>query len=139
MIVLPPIAFVITRRICLGLQRRDRDNSCTAAAGIVVREQTGRCSRSTSRSVGRNVTSCSLARTSTLSSSAWSTRTASPDPVGSRPRRAKVSNFYYGSHVDKPTPEEIEAAHHHDAELESATAEESVEHADRRELTGSAD
>ena len=53
--------------------------------------------------------------------------------------RAKVSKFYYGSHVDKPTPEEIEAAHHHDAELESATAEESVEHADRRELTGSAD
>ena len=53
--------------------------------------------------------------------------------------RAKVSKFYYGTHVDKPTPEEIEAAHHHDAELESATAEESVEHADRRELTGSAD
>jgi ubiquinol-cytochrome c reductase cytochrome b subunit len=42
--------------------------------------------------------------------------------------RAKLSKFYFGSIVQKPTPEEYESAHRHaeheEAEIEAAGAEE---------------
>ena len=40
-IVLPPIAFVITRRICLGLQRRDRDKVLHGRESGIVRPASG--------------------------------------------------------------------------------------------------
>ena len=134
-IVLPPIAFVITRRICLGLQRRDRDKLLHGReTGIVVRRADGEMLE-VHEPISRSERHFLLAREDQhaleLGPAVDENGVSRPGRLAAK-ARAKVSNFYYGSHVDKPTPEEIEAAHHHDAELESATAEESVEHADRR-------
>ena len=141
-IVLPPIAFVITRRICLGLQRRDREKLLHGReTGIVVRRADGEMLE-VHEPISRSERHFLLAREDQhaleLGPAVDENGVSRPGRLAAK-ARAKVSNFYYGSHVDKPTPEEIEAAHHHDAELESGMAEESVEHADRRELTGSAD
>ncbi len=141
-ILLPPIAFVITRRICLGLQRRDRDKLLHGReSGIVRRLPSGEMIE-VHEPISNSERHFLLARENThpveLGSAVDENGVTRPGRMEAK-ARARVSKFYYGSRVDKPTAEEIEDAQHHDAELEAAEDAEAVEHAERRELTGSAD
>jgi ubiquinol-cytochrome c reductase cytochrome b subunit len=141
-IVLPPIAFVITRRICLGLQRRDRDKLLHGReSGIVRRLPSGEMIE-VHEPISESERHFLLAREENrpleLGPAVDENGVTRPGRMAANVR-ARVSRFFFGSHVDKPTPAEIEAAHHHDAELEAIEGAEPVEHAERRELTGSAD
>jgi ubiquinol-cytochrome c reductase cytochrome b subunit len=141
-IVLPPIAFLITRRICVGLQRRDRDKLLHGReSGIVRRLPSGEMIE-VHEPISESERHFLLARENTrpleLGPPVDENGVARPGRLAAKVR-ARVSRFFFGSHVDKPTPEEIEAARHHDAELESGEDAQAVDHAERRELTGSAD
>jgi ubiquinol-cytochrome c reductase cytochrome b subunit len=141
-IVLPPIAFLITRRICLGLQRRDRDKLLHGReSGIVRRLPSGEMIE-VHEPISQSERHFLMAREE---SHPLELGPAVDENGITRPGRAKaqvrarLSRFYFGNHVDKPTPEEIEAARHHDAELESGEVAGVERQDERRELTGSAD
>ena len=114
--VIPPISYVVTKRICLGLQRRDRDlvlhgRETGASSGC----RTASSSRCTSRSP-RPIFAL--------------TQHESPHPLELEPAtdangiprrrilaskiRARVSRFYFEDTVSPPTPAEVrELEGHH--------------------------
>jgi len=111
--VLPPIAFVITKRICLGLQRRDRETLLHGReTGIVKRLPSGEMIE-----VHEPVPSEDRVRLLAGASPrppelpAAYDENGVPRPGNRRERlRAKVGNFFYRDQVEKPTEEEL-AAH----------------------------
>lgn len=113
--VLPPLAFIMTKRICLGLQRRDRDKVMHGReTGIVMVSPDGEFSElhaPLSQSQAYQLT--------------WHERQLPSDPgpatdVNGIPNpdyrakrvQARLSRFYFGDVVQKPTREELESAHH---------------------------
>ena len=113
--MLPPLVFIITKRICLGLQRRDREKVLHGReTGTVVRTEPASSSRCTSLST--LYTRWTLVQHETF------------EPVGELPTedangvrrpggalsglRKRISNFYYEDRVAPVTPAELEAAHH---------------------------
>ena len=117
----PVIAFIITRRWCISLQRKDNETCCTAT---------------------RPASSCAPPRAATPSGTcrcrpgaptrsplATATRTCSasssdgPDANGVEPRRGiaarlagvrhRLRTLMYADNVQKPTAEELEEGHHH--------------------------
>jgi ubiquinol-cytochrome c reductase cytochrome b subunit len=130
-IVLPPIAFVITKRICFGLQRRDRAKLLHGyESGIIKRLPEGKYYEQ-HQPISDEERSLLMARA----------RMPEPLPMpekyddnGVRQKdylikklQAKLSHFYFAERVPLPTPAEIEEATHHEAEL---TAERDVEISD---------
>jgi ubiquinol-cytochrome c reductase cytochrome b subunit len=127
--VLPPIVFVVTKRACLGLQRRDRDKLLHGyESGRVLRLPHGEFIE-----VHQPLTPTELA---VITSKTDHSTFPVPDKVdndGVRNKlypiqrlRQKLSSFFYGANIAKPTPEEIEAGQHHvthDAELEAPLRE----------------
>ncbi len=122
--VLPPIAFWVTKRICLSLQRRDRDTVLHGReTGTIVRTPDGRYFE-------RHETSPEL------TPEQWILVQHEPKaPIEIEPsvddngverkahrkdrRRARWSRFYFADAVNPVTPAEFAAAQHHGPEHEA--------------------
>ena len=126
-IVLPPIAFLITRRICLGLQRKDRDKMLHGyESGRILRLPHGEFIE-----VHEPLSEKEMAvLTSKLSDNPQPL--PAPEKVDAngvrnkhyriKSLRSKLSHWFYADDITPPTREEIEAgqAHvAHDAALEA--------------------
>ncbi len=122
----PVIAFFITRRWCISLQRHDQETLLHGyETGIIMRSpEGGYAERHLPIDGGRAFAMTDRDREDVpeLGSSA--------DPNGLRPQgtrkeklRAKLSTLWYADNVQPPTREELEAAHHHaehDHELQAS-------------------
>ncbi len=114
--VLPPIVFVITRRTCLSLQRRDRDL-------LLHGRETGRILRMPSGEFLELHEPVDEETRATLLAKAEHDPIPAPDVeddmgvVNPRVRagrlRARWSGFFYRENIPAPTPEELEAAEQH--------------------------
>jgi ubiquinol-cytochrome c reductase cytochrome b subunit len=119
--VVPPLVFVATRRICLALQRRDRDKLLHGyETGIVKRLPNGEYYEQ-------------HAPISAKERAVILDRNRMPEPLPMPEKtdangvkqpgywhkslQARLSRFFYGEQLPRPTPEEIEEAGHHEAEL----------------------
>ena len=123
--VLPPLMFVFTRRICLGLQRRDREKLLHGyEAGRILRLPHGEFIEAHEP--------LSVKELAVITSKNDIVPLPAPQKTDidgvknkkykSQNRRAKLSNFFYGENVPLPSAAEIEAgqAHvAHDAALEA--------------------
>ncbi len=125
LIVLPPIAFIVTKRICLGLQRRDRDKLLHGyESGRILRLPHGEFIE-----VHQPINHKELAVISAKTDYSPLPAPEKTDADGVKNKKYliqkiqhKISNFYYADDVKKPTAAEIEAAQHHaahDAMLEA--------------------
>ncbi len=127
LIVLPPLAFIITKRICLGLQRKDREK-------LLHGYESGRILRLPHGEFIEVHEPLPKAQQAVLASMIESHNAPLPAPAktdanGVRNKRyrieklrSRLSNFYYRDAVAPPTMAEIEAgqAHvAHEAELEA--------------------
>jgi ubiquinol-cytochrome c reductase cytochrome b subunit len=120
--VLPPIAFWVTKRICLSLQRRDRDTVLHGReTGTIVRTPDGRFFE-------RHDTEITADRWLLVQHEAVAPiqLEADVDENGvarktkrSHRMRARLSRFYFADAVNPVTPAELAAAHHHGAEHEA--------------------
>jgi len=115
LIVLPPLAYWVTKRICLGLQRRDRDKVLHGLeSGVVAVSPDGEFSE-----VHEPLTPhaayamTSHERERPLELAPETDEHGIPAPRRSRSKmRARLSKAYYGDVVQKPTLEELEHAAH---------------------------
>ena len=114
--VFPPLAFVATRRFCLGLQRRDRELLLHGReSGQVLRLPHGEFIEiHTPISDAEKAVILSKVDVPVLEAPPATDENgvATPGIKGKR-RRAKWSRFYFGDNVATPTAAEIEAAEHH--------------------------
>jgi ubiquinol-cytochrome c reductase cytochrome b subunit len=122
LIVAPPLAFIITKRICLGLQRRDREKLLHGyESGRILRLPHGEFVE-----VHQPLNEKELAVISSKPDTPVLPSPSKTDVDGVRnPRyrlqsvQHKLSGFFYGDNVPRPSAEEIEAGQHH-AEEQSA-------------------
>ncbi len=120
LIVVPPIVFVVTRRICLALQRRDRDKLLHGyETGTIMRMPSGEF-------VEVHAPISDEERAVLVSGVHYEPLQldAAPDENGVKPKvgrgarmRARLSRFYFGEQIARPTPEEIQEGAHHAHEL----------------------
>ena len=116
MVAAPPIAFVVTKRICLGLQRRDRERVLHGAeSGYVYRLDSGEM-------LERHAALSEHERWNLVQQTNYVPIEPGPatDENGVRRKgawadglRRRVSGFYFEDRVEPVTPAELEAAHHH--------------------------
>jgi ubiquinol-cytochrome c reductase cytochrome b subunit len=117
--VLPPIAYVVTKRICLGLQRRDRDRVLHGReTGIIQRLPTGEMIE-----VHEPISDMERWMLTQHEATRPLELEPSTDDNGIPRRRilmskvrAKVSRFYFEDNVTPPTPQEVrelESGHSH--------------------------
>lgn len=105
----PIIAFMVTKRICLSLQRRDNERVLHGSeSGIIVRDPSGHYSEA------HVPVSHDEAFTLTQHKQYDMVDTDDDAPVSKK--RARASRFLVGDEIVKPTAEEIEDAHHHGAD-----------------------
>jgi len=120
--VMPPIVYVVTKRICLGLQHRERDKVMHGyETGVIQRLPSGEF-------VEVHAPLETDEAYETMSHERQEPHELEPDvdengiPAPGRRKenvRAAMSEFYFGDVVQKPTPEEYAAAQlHHDGEAE---------------------
>jgi ubiquinol-cytochrome c reductase cytochrome b subunit len=122
LIVAPPLAFIITKRICLGLQRRDREKLLHGyESGRILRLPHGEFVE-----VHQPLNEKELAVIISKPDTPVLPSPSKTDVDGVRnPRyrlqsvQHKLSGFFYGDNVPRPSAEEIEAGQHH-AEEQSA-------------------
>jgi ubiquinol-cytochrome c reductase cytochrome b subunit len=108
-IVLPPIAFVVTKRICLGLQRRDRDKVVHGReTGVIMRLPHGEfveVHEPISAEEAYLLTQHDVQRP--LEAGAATDRHGVRRPGGPMRRlRTRLSRFYFAERVEPPTPRE---------------------------------
>jgi len=114
--VVPPLVFVITKRICLGLQRRDRDK-------LLHGMETGNILRLPHGEFIEIHAPISEEEKAVLMAKADRKALPMPEefdengvkhPKARKQRlQAKLSNFFYADNIPLPTPEELEAAEAH--------------------------
>jgi len=114
--VLPPIAFVVTRRICLALQRRDRDK-------LLHGYETGRVLRLPHGEFIEVHEPINYKEMAVITSKTDIAPLPAPVKIDAdgvanpyyriKSIRAKLSHFFYAENIAKPTAAEIEAAQHH--------------------------
>ncbi len=112
----PVIAFMITKRICVGLQRRDRDTLLHGMeTGIIMRLPNGEFTE-----VHKPISPDNAFIISAHERQAPIEIGEGVDPNGVQAPnrrllrlRAMASRFYFGDTVQKPTNEELESAHDH--------------------------
>ncbi len=123
--VLPPLMFVLTRRICLGLQRRDREKLLHGyEAGRILRLPHGEFIEAHEP---LSVKELAVITSKTDIAPIPAPQKTDIDGVKNKKyaiqsRRSKLSHFFYGENVPLPSAAEIEAgqAHAaHDAALEA--------------------
>ena len=120
--VLPPIAYVITKRICLGLQRRDRERLLHGReTGVIRRLPSGEF-------IEVHAPISDEERVTLLQSGSKKEEVlVLPPPVDSNGvrspgtlingTRARLSRWYFSETIPDPTPEELHEAAHHAQEL----------------------
>ena len=121
--VLPPIMFWVTKRICLSLQRRDRDTVLHGReTGTIIRTPDGRFFERHETEAHRRPVDARAARAGRPARDRGRRRRERRRPqgqaLGPRPR-ARLSRFYFADAVNPVTPAELAAAHHHGAEHEA--------------------
>ncbi|MEP7035967.1 MAG: cytochrome b, partial [Actinomycetota bacterium] len=124
LIVVPPLAYWVTKRICLSLQRRDRDL-------VLHGRETGRLVRTAEGKffeaheplpeferwpLVQHETPTPLQLRATVDANGVSRRGTRSERL-----RARVSGFYFSERVDAVTPAELSAAHHDGAAFEAIT------------------
>jgi len=114
--LVPPLVFVATKRICLGLQRRDRDKLLHGMeTGNILRLPHGEFIEvhAPISDEEKAVLMAKPERTPlTMPEEIDENGVAMPGARGAR-LRAKLSNFYYADNIPLPTREELEAAEAH--------------------------
>ncbi|HYJ69980.1 MAG TPA: cytochrome bc complex cytochrome b subunit [Nocardioidaceae bacterium] len=123
----PVIAFIVTKRICLALQRKDRELVLHGyETGIIVRSPDGQYTERHTpigQAEAYRLTEHSRVAPAELPPETDDNGVRAPTRIPAK-LRAKASAFYFGDAVNKPTSEELaEARHHGDgehAELEAA-------------------
>ncbi len=120
LLVLPPIAFWVTKRICLGLQRRDRDRVLHGReTGIILRLPGGEfveVHEPIPAEEAYLLTQHQVQRPVEVPESVDENGVRRPGIPLARRLRAKVSSFYFQDRVEVPTPreaKELESAGHH--------------------------
>ncbi|HQR27623.1 MAG TPA: cytochrome bc complex cytochrome b subunit [Nocardioides sp.] len=112
----PVIAFIITRRWCISLQRHDREKLLHGyETGIIMRSPEGGYSEKhlpLSEERAYTLTARDRDEVYALESDVDENGVANPHTRGQR-RRARLSAFMFADNVQKPTPEELEEGHHH--------------------------
>jgi ubiquinol-cytochrome c reductase cytochrome b subunit len=114
--VIPPIVFYLTRRWCIGLQRADNDRLLHGyETGIIMRSvEGGYAERHLPISDDRAYTLTARQRDQVheLESEVDENGVTAP---GTRAEkiRARLSQAMFADNLQKPTPEELEEAHHH--------------------------
>jgi ubiquinol-cytochrome c reductase cytochrome b subunit len=119
LIVAPPIAFIVTKRICLGLQRKDREKLLHGyESGRVLRLPHGEFIE-----VHQPINVKEMAVITSKTDHQVLPAPQKTDADGVRnPKylvhtlRHRLSNFFYGDNVQKPTAAEIEHGQHHATE-----------------------
>jgi ubiquinol-cytochrome c reductase cytochrome b subunit len=117
----PVIAFIVTKRICIGLQRRDRETLLHGMeTGIIVRAPNGEFTE-----VHRPVSKENAYLISAHERQEPIEIGEGVDPNGVQAPnrrllkiRAIASRFYFGDAVQKPTKRELESAHDHNGHAE---------------------
>ena len=133
--VIPPIMFVVTKRICIGLQRKDRDLLLHGRESGVIRRMPNGEFLEVHEPIDADEawTLTSHERQQPLEVGPAQDENGVPAPHGGLRRlRSRLSRFYFADTVQKPTRAEVEAAQHH--------AHDEVEAAhERDELSGAPD
>ncbi|HTY73181.1 MAG TPA: ubiquinol-cytochrome c reductase cytochrome b subunit [Actinomycetes bacterium] len=123
--VVPPLVYVATKRICLGLQHRDHDKLMHGwETGIIRRLPSGEFVEIHAPiEEEEQVTILQAGRTkpAALPAPPETDENGVPAPGGRMARlRSRLSRWYYSESVSTPTEEELhEAAHHAQEELEN--------------------
>ena len=125
-IVGPVLAFVITRRICIGLQRQDRDKVLHGyETGIIERTPDGGYSeRHQPLPELDRYTITAHDRSPALEAASETDENGVAVPASRRAKlKARARRFYWEGVVDKPTSEDVEHADEHLGELDGHPAE----------------
>jgi ubiquinol-cytochrome c reductase cytochrome b subunit len=112
----PVIAFIVTKRICIALQRKDRDIVLHGfETGIIVRSPDGEYTeRHAPVTPGEAYRLTEHERVSVAELPAETDENGVRAPVRRIDKvRARASGFFFRDVVNKPTREELEEAHHH--------------------------
>ena len=112
----PAIAFFITRRWCISLQRHDNETLLHGyETGIIMRSPEGGYSeRHLPISPSRAYTMTARDRDEVPALEAETDANGVPAPhTRSQKVKSKLQTLMYADNVQKPTPEELEEAHHH--------------------------
>ncbi len=118
----PVIAFVITRRWCISLQRHDNEKLLHGyESGVIMRDaQGGYTEKHLPLPVERAYTLTARSRDEVYVPESGTDDNGVSSPSARKDKvRARLSQLWYGDNIQKPTHEELEEAHHH-AELEHA-------------------
>jgi ubiquinol-cytochrome c reductase cytochrome b subunit len=114
-ILLPPIMFWVTKRVCIGLQRRDRDKVLHGReSGVIMVSPEGEYSElhaPISHEAAYELTA--HRRQVPVQLEPETDENGIPAPRQRVEKvRARFSSFYFGDVVQKPTTHELELAHH---------------------------
>jgi ubiquinol-cytochrome c reductase cytochrome b subunit len=122
----PIIAFFVTKRICLGLQRRDRETLLHGyETGVIMRSPEGAYSElHLPISTERAYTISAHERQTPVELAETVDGNGVPAPHSGKARlRARLSNFWFRDVVQKPTLAEIEASAHHEEHVDGVPVE----------------
>jgi ubiquinol-cytochrome c reductase cytochrome b subunit len=121
--VVPPIVFVITKRICFGLQRRDRDKLLHGyESGVIKRLPSGKYyeqHQPISDAERAVILSRHDAPLPLPTPQKYDANGIKQKGYGVKLLQAKLSQFFYDERLPVPTAAEIAEANHHEAELTS--------------------
>jgi ubiquinol-cytochrome c reductase cytochrome b subunit len=118
----PLIAFIITRRWCISLQRHDNEKLLHGyESGVIMRDaQGGYSEKHLPLPVGRAYTLTARNRDVAFVTDVDTDDNGVESPTARKDKlRARLAQYWYGDNVQKPTRAELEEAHHH-ADLEHA-------------------
>lgn len=131
----PVIAFLITRRLCLSLQRADRERALHGSeSGQIIMTPEGRFYEDhVPLSKDEQFTLTQHIQYPVLEEDASTTEDGLPKKREVSGLRAKLSAWYLGKEIQKPSREEFEGADHHgdeneDSALDSSDEKPSIEH-----------
>ena len=118
----PVIAFIITRRWCISLQRHDNDKLLHGLeSGVIMRDpQGGYSEKHIPLPAAQAYTLTSRDRDEVFTPTSEADANGVESPTARKDKvRARLSKFWHGNTIQKPTRAELEEGHHH-AELETA-------------------
>ncbi|HET6627663.1 MAG TPA: ubiquinol-cytochrome c reductase cytochrome b subunit [Nocardioidaceae bacterium] len=134
----PVIAFLITRRWCISLQRHDQGLLLHGyESGVIMRSPEGAYSeRHLPIDPGEAYTLTARARDNVYEIPEGVDENGVPAPDDRKNKlRAKLSRFWFGSNIQKPTREELEESRHH-AEHELALQSDGHQHLPAGDYSG---
>jgi len=119
----PVVAFLVTKRICIALQRKDRQEVLHGyETGVIERSPGGAYSeRHLTLPLENQYTQTAHERVEPIEAPAKVDERGVENPNARKGRlRARASQFYFADVVNKPTREELEEAHEHHPEYPEA-------------------